>query len=432
MRLIHGLAMFAHQSILGAAGWLGHAKARRWTVMRAETKARLTAAYNRLPASERWGWFHCASVGEFEQARPVMEWIREHRPEMPFLVTFYSPSGMDAFENRPPEWWGGHDTVAAIPVDRPRAVRDFLSALTPTGSEEPALDFLALVKYEIWPELLRQLADRNVHTALFAAHVLPGHFPFNRWGSWHRDSWHFLGQILVQDKGSQGFLERYGLASEWAGDPRIDRVWQTVQESVVVRDKALEQWVAGRDCVVAGSTWGPDEKALLSVDWQPNQCLILVPHEWDATRIERLLSDCKSKGLRPVRWSDHRLQKPTNGLPEGNVLIVDAMGFLSRLYRFGNWAVVGGGFGVGIHNTLEPAAHGAAIFTGPNIERFKEALDLRALGALHVAATPDLLGAVLQAALGDEKTGEAGDRAAKYVRENQGAAERIALKILGQ
>lgn len=402
------------------AATCGHAKARGWLTMREGRLKALGVATSRLKPGQQWMWFHCASVGEYEQARPVMEAWRSLHPGDAFLLSFYSASGWDVFARRQPEWWTAADHVTAMPLDVRASMRSFVQAAG--GAER--LRGLLFAKYDAWPTLVAELIRARAPVGLFAGHVLPGRWPFRWGGGYQRQAWKAMRRVWVQTEASLTTLSAYGVNAEVAGDPRFDRVLDAVGQHQP--DQALQMWVNDRPCFVVGSAWQPEWDAAREA-WQEGQCAIVVPHEWTAESIAAEASRWEVMGARPVVWSAHRSADARAALPEGDVLIVDAMGELLDAYAVADVAVVGGGFGAGVHNTLEPAAHGKRILVGPQVGRFAEVAALETAGALSVCDSPTTLREAIQSALQNvDVSRRAGFKAAKYAHQNAGAGIAIA------
>ena len=419
-RLMHALAMQLYRFLISLAAAGGHAKAKGWIAMRTGSIERLVTATGQLQPEQKWMWFHCASVGEFEQARPVMEAWRALHPEDAFLLTFYSPSGWNAFASRQPQWWRLDDHAEALPLDRKADAIRFLRA---AGGLERIRGML-LAKYDVWPNLISVLAASGVPTGLFAGHVLPDRWPFRVGGSYQREAWKALDRIWVQGEDSVEVLSSFGIQSDAVGDPRFDRVVQAADSCS--HDAALEAWINERPCAVIGSAWDAEVGAAIDA-WRPGQCFLVVPHEWNAASIRAMAERWRSRGAEPVIWNDHRREDCRAALPSGDVLIVDAMGELLALYAVAQVAVVGGGFGQGVHNTLEPAAHGVPVLVGPKVERFAEVEALRQAGALAACLTPTELSTSLSEALEDAAAcNQKGDAARAFARRQAGAGRRIA------
>ena len=412
--------MRLYRAGIGLAAAFGHAKARGWLAMREGRLEALGVATSRLKPGQQCMWFHCASVGEYEQARPVMEAWRSLHPGDALLLSFYSASGWDAFIRRHPEWWTPADHATAMPLDVRTSMRSFVQAAG--GAER--LRGLLFTKYDVWPTLVAELTQLRVPVGLFAGHVLPGRWPFRWGGGYQRQAWKAMRRVWAQTEASLPTLSAYGVNAQVAGDPRFDRVLDAVGRHQP--DQALKTWVNHRPCVVVGSAWQPEWDAAREA-WQKGQCAIVVPHEWNAESTSAEASRWEARGARTVVWSAHRGKDTRAELREGDVLIVDVMGELLDVYAVADVAVVGGGFGNGVHNTLEPAAHGKRTLVGPEVGRFTEVAALEATGGLSVCPSPSALREAIQTALQNvEATRRAGAKAAAYARENAGAGMAIA------
>ncbi|MBN31939.1 MAG: hypothetical protein CL845_08155 [Crocinitomicaceae bacterium] len=418
--IFHGLVMRLYRLSIGLSAVFGHAKARGWLTMRKGSLDGLRNSTSQLKQRQQWMWFHCASVGEYEQALPVMESWRKLHPDDALLLSFYSASGLEAFALRQPEWWQEFDHATAMPLDVRPAVQAFIAAAGGTMR----LKGLLITKYDVWPTLLSLLRSDGVPVGLFAAHVLPGRWPFRFGGNYQRQAWKSMRHIWVQTELSLSSLSRYDINAEVGGDPRFDRVIEAVRQHRI--DEALRSWVNDRPCLVVGSAWQP-ELAAARESWQQGLCAIVVPHEWTIASMADEVARWELAGARPVLWSAHRGREARAVLPPGDVLIVDAFGELLNAYALADVAVVGGGFGKGVHNTLEPAAHGKRILVGPNVQRFAEVAALEKTGALTVCDSPSALCVQIQAALYDlESTRQLGAQAEAYARHNVGAGKAIA------
>ena len=341
-----------------------------------------------VPSLE-YAWFHCASLGEYEQASPVIESYVSLNPKTPILITFFSPSGYNPVMENPPSWIRKGDSICALPFDTPGRIRAFLKSV------DYRIKFFATCKYEVWPELMKQLQGASIHTCIFGAHIYKGSALLRKsiFGAFLRNSWSQFSTILTQDSSSVEELEQFKISSEAIGDPRVDRVLQLAINAKPSAD--LLKWKSSSELVVAGSTWRPEEISLTTLPWSESRKLLIAPHEIEKSHIDEILSLFNSTSRIASLLSEGRLDTP--------VIIADSMGELTSYYHLADLAVVGGGFGKGIHNILEPAAHGIRIITGPKIRRFREAVKLKEEGVLNTVSESNLLASVVWSALSAEK-----------------------------
>lgn len=356
-------------------------------------------------------WFHAASLGEFEQARPLIERLRREQPETTILLTFFSPSGYEVRKN-----YDKVDRVAYLPFDRPALVRRFLDAVRP--------GIAVFVKYEFWGNYLGELKARNIPTYIIDAIFRKDQVFFKPWGGVFRDMLGDFTHLFVQDENSRKLLSSVGVDNVTvAGDTRFDRVTDIMASTVEL--PGIEKWLKQSPfTLIAGSSWQPDEERYIPwLNSNPDVKAIIAPHEFDGERIEILrkrlagrtacVSECRSGG--DIMVPD-----------DARVLIVDCFGLLSSLYRFGDVAIVGGGFGTGIHNINEAAVYGMPVAFGPKHQKFKEAADLLGAGGAFEYTSADDIGAFLTMMKTDRAAlDKAGEAAGGYIRKNLGASDRI-------
>lgn len=406
-----------HAAIRLSARW--NPKAAAWVKGRQGLWERLQA---KAPQLHGCLWMHCASAGEFEQGRPVLEAIRQARPDVPVLLTFFSSSGVEAHSR---------STLAThvdyLPPDGPHNARHLMRLLRPRAA--------VFVKYEFWYHHLVALHREAVPTFLISATFREGQ-PFFRWyGSAWRRMLRCFTAIAVQNEASRALLMRLGpLPVHLGGDTRFDRVAAIAQAREEV---PLAHAFAGNGPVlVAGSTWPNDERllaeTLLAMGRSAPKCLV-APHEM----LEGPLAELERSFPKPLaRWSELERTRPENiaatlGAGSHGTLLVDRMGLLSRIYRYGHVAYVGGGFGEGIHNLLEPAAWGLPVIFGPKHAKFPEALALIQAGAGVEVRHADGLRHALDHWFSDEAARmAAAEAAARFVRERVGATAKAARLVL--
>ncbi|MEA5005493.1 MAG: glycosyltransferase N-terminal domain-containing protein [Rikenellaceae bacterium] len=325
-------------------------------------------------------WVHCASVGEFEQGRPLIEQYKSENPDKKILLTFFSPSGYELRKN-----YSKADWVYYLPIDLKRNAVAFLDTVQPSMA--------LFIKYEYWFNYLFELKRRNIPTYVVSAIFMPGQRFFSWYGSIFRKMLECFSHIFVQDVMSKKLLEAIGIHNVTVtGDTRFDRV-----KSVAAAGKdipQIEMFSKGHSCWVAGSTWPTDEKIIVSALRKlPDNKLIIAPHEVDKKHIENLLTLFKDyKVVRYTELSDREINEQLKSILEAaDIMIIDTIGILSSVYRYCDFAYIGGGFGTGIHNILEAATYGVPVLFGPKYTRFKEAVDLVAQGGANSIATHEEL-----------------------------------------
>jgi 3-deoxy-D-manno-octulosonic-acid transferase len=363
----------------------------------------------------KYVWFHAASLGEFEQGRPLIEKIRKENPEYKILLTFFSSSGYEVRKNYP-----GADIVCYLPFDHYRNARKFLDLIKPVMT--------IFIKYEFWMNYLHQLKKRNIPTYIISAIFRPSQIFFHWYAKKYRDVLNDFNWIFVQDGDSRDLLNRFGHDEVTiSGDTRFDRVFEIAEnrKSIPLVEKFLEEKDESTSLVlVAGSTWEKDEEILIPYfNNNPDMKLIIAPHEIGTERIKSLLSRIN----RPVALYS---QGNEDEIAKAGCLIIDCIGLLSAIYRYGNVAYIGGGFGCGIHNILEAAVYGIPVLFGPNYHKFKEARELIACaGAMSVATESEYATVLNNYKAYSTLLQENGKSAEDYVTRNLGATNKIYEKI---
>lgn len=387
---------------------LWHIKARLWVRGRRNWYNTLSQSF--VPTKGKVIWFHCASLGEFEQGRAVMELFKQRHPDWQLVVTFYSPSGYEVRKN-----YAVADWVCYLPLDTPRNARRFVEAIRPSVA--------VFVKYEFWYYYLRELHRQNISVYLISAIFRREQAFFKSYGSMYRKWLLLFTGLMVQDRASVDLLAEYGITRgvQLVGDSRFDRVWQAAMGQMRSLE-TIEQFCAGTSIFVAGSTWMPDEERLRSVidilpaGWK----FILVPHEIHEANIQVWMSRYAGQVVRYTK------EYTSEELHAARLLVVDQVGLLLSIYRYAAIAYIGGGFGVGIHNTLEPASCGLPVLFGPNFKAFREARELLARGAALTLQTAEDFKHELLALMADSSRREEMGRLAKeYVATNIGASTKI-------
>ncbi|MBO7316634.1 MAG: 3-deoxy-D-manno-octulosonic acid transferase [Paludibacteraceae bacterium] len=347
-------------------------------------------------------WVHVASFGEFEQGRPVIETIKEKNPEAKILLTFFSPSGYEICKNYPLA-----DIVCYLPIDTPRNARRFVNAIQ--------IEKAIFVKYEFWRNILSELKKREIPTYLISSTFRKNQLFFSPCGISHRKVLNCFTHIFVQNESSKNLLQKINIHDVTiSGDTRFDRVVKIAQNAK--QFPLIRIFAESQNVLVAGSTWEKDEKIIIKhFNKNHSQKLIIAPHEISKHRLEVLCSKIK----RPyVKYSEATEENVT----QADCLVIDGFGLLSSIYQYGSLAYIGGGFGVGIHNTLEAAVWKIPIIFGPNYQKAEEAKDLIACGgAISVTNQEEYKKALTQ--LLNEKN--AGEQAGIYVQQHAGSTDLI-------
>ena len=358
-------------------------------------------------------WMHCASLGEFEQGRPVLETFRAKNPEVRIVLTFFSPSGYEVQKN-----YKGVDFVFYLPLDTYKNASRFVDLVAPCK--------VFFVKYEFWMNYLRVLEERNIPVYLFSALFREDQVFFKGYGFPFRKALKSFRHIFVQDSKSAELLLKIGYQKiSVTGDTRFDRVNRIAIQAK--RFPEIERFIGDSFCVVAGSTWVHDEILLMKFI---NECAfpikyIIAPHEINAQNLERL-----SQGiLKPLVFYSGIEKSP---IEECQVLIIDNVGMLSSLYRYGKVAYVGGGFGKeGIHNCLEPAVFGIPVLFGPNYAKYREAVGLVSCGGgFPIHEYKDLSARLKTFYSQPEDRVKTGALSAAFIQSELGATEQILMQSL--
>lgn len=390
---------------------LRHEKARKIIDGQAVTMQRLK---KELSPEGGYIWIHAASLGEFEQGRPLIEMIRRNHPDAKILLTFFSPSGYEVRHNFPLV-----DAVVYLPFDTKKNVRQFLDTVKPRMA--------IFVKYEFWGNYLNELKLRGIPTYIISAIFRKSQPFFKPWGGEFRKMLTYFTHIYVQDEGSRELLAGIGIKNVTvAGDTRFDRVTDIMESCVEIPQAAA----LNRDAsltIVAGSTWPPDESYLLPCfNAHPGMKLIIAPHEVNEERIAAIESQLNRPSCRLSTATPEEAAKC-------DCIIVDCYGKLSSAYRYGNIAYIGGGFGVGIHNLNEAAVYDIPVIFGPHYHKFKEARDLIKCKGGFSFSNKEEFDAIIEPIVNDKKLREQyGKNAGNYIKENLGATRIIYADIVGR
>ncbi len=355
-------------------------------------------------------WIHASSLGEFEQGRPIIEAIKAHYPEQKIAITFFSPSGYEVRKNYPKA-----DLICYLPFDLPNNVNRFLNILKPKQA--------IFIKYEFWGNYLNALAKRNIPTYIISAIFRPSQIFFRPYGSYFRRILQNFEHLYVQDENSKKLLKDIGITKvSVTGDTRFDRVLEIRSQAKEL--PLIEQFSKEKFTLIAGSSWPKDEEIFIDYfNRHPEMKLIIAPHEIHEEHIQFILSRLNRTAIRYTQADEKNIQK-------ADCIIIDCFGLLSSIYRYGQVAYVGGGFGAGIHNVPEAAVYGIPVIFGPNHKKFKEAKELIiAGGGFSISRSEDFELVMDRLLENKEFLSKAGITAGQYIQNNSGASKKILKEL---
>ena len=407
-RLFYHLFRLTYPIVLRIAAPF-HPKAKAWVVGRAGIFQQLEKLRGQGPTI----WIHCASLGEFEQGRPVIEHLRSQYPNYKILLTFFSPSGYQHLQHYP-----GVDWVFYLPMDSPSNAKRFLDVVNPT--------LAIFVKYEFWFYYLKKLHYRKVPLLLISASFRPEMSFFRWYGAFARKMLTRFDRIFVQDESSKHLLSTIGITEtvEVAGDTRFDRVAAIAAQTRSFPE--IDAFMNGKPTIIIGSSWQADEQLWQRV-WPRIKSLgiklLIAPHEVNGSHILQLQKLFPEAVL-------HSTLPMSNIEPEPAVLIVDRIGLLAHLYRFGWVNYVGGGMTpAGVHNVLEAAVYGRPVICGPHIKKYREAVELaEAHGSVVLPETQtatELVERLKMWMSNPDLSSEIGEKAASFVMQRTGSVNKI-------
>ncbi|MBR4561239.1 MAG: 3-deoxy-D-manno-octulosonic acid transferase [Bacteroidales bacterium] len=409
MRVFYTIGVCLYSLGVRVAAMFGNAKARLWVEGR---EAKALEPVER--PNEQWIWFHAASLGEFEQGRPVIEAIKQTHPEFKILLSFFSPSGYEVRKNYPLA-----DEVLYLPADTPSHAKAWVQRH----------HFVAafFIKYEFWFNYMRALEEANIPLFYVALILKPDSYFFHWYGSWFRKQLKTVDHFFVQDQATAESLKQHGMDNVTVcGDTRFDRVAAIAEQAKPFPE--VERFIAGRKCIIAGSTWPPDERLWLTFASRlpEDYCLIIAPHDISDSHVAQIkamfpnslcYSELEPDQLRSLSLSKGRLTK---------ILIINTIGILSQLYQYARFVYIGGGFGVNIHNIQEPVTFGCPVIFGPKYKSFKEAVDLVALhGAFPVHNADELESTALRLMDDEAFYAQASATCLNYLKSQVGATKII-------
>jgi 3-deoxy-D-manno-octulosonic-acid transferase len=355
---------------------------------------------DRTPKDMQPVWFHFASLGEFEQGRPVLEKLKDIQPDTKVVITFFSPSGYEIRKNYPLA-----DAIFYLPLDSPKNARKFIALVNPKMA--------IFTKYEFWPNYFLQLAEQKIPLYIISGIFRPQQLFFKWYGDFYRTILRQVSYFFVQNEQSLKLLNSIDIQNVMvSGDTRFDRVYENAKKPKPL--PVIENFCNKQDTIIVGSSWPEDESILAEIlDSLKGWKLIIAPHEIDEAHITSIVKLFPTA----LRYSEIKSNETVH--TESQILIIDNIGMLSSLYSYGKIAYIGGGFGAGIHNTLEAAAFGLPVIFGPNYEKFQEAKDLIDLGAAQSVQNSS----ELRQALSHFSVGNQSKVAQNYVLNKKGATD---------
>ena len=406
MFIIYNIGIYFYQFIIR---WVSifNPKAKLWIVGRKNWRHKLEEA---TKGSENIIWFHAASLGEFEQGRPLIEKIKAEQKEVFILLTFFSPSGYEIQKD-----YKYADYVCYLPADTLNNAKDFISIVSPQK--------VFFIKYEFWFNYMRELKRQQNSLYLVSGVFRESQIFFKPYGNWFAKQLQAFTYFYVQDEISVENLKSLGYNNVLlAGDTRFDRVIEIAEQSKDI--KLVKDFIGEYPCLVIGSSWSKDEDLLVEyINTHPNYRYVLAPHEIK----ESHLSEIESKISVPTqRWSNSQ----KGAKKEAVVLLVDNIGMLSSIYKYANLAYVGGAFSAGLHNILEAAVFGIPVIFGPKYSKFPEAKDLIDVQAAFSVSDYDKLSQTLDLLFLDKsKNSEAGEKSKLFIYKSKGSVEVVAKHI---
>ena len=385
-----------------------NSKAKLWTEGRKDIFKQLSIAFEQNKSQVIWT--HCASLGEFEQGRPVLEQLKTQYPNAKILITFFSPSGYEVQKN-----YNGADWIFYLPADSKKNAKRFLNIVKPS--------IAIFIKYEFWFYYLDALKQREIQAILVSGNFRLNQIFFKWYGSFYRNMLQLFSHLFIQNEESKFLLTTIDITENVtvSGDTRFDRVIEIAEQFSSI--EAIEKFIQHNKVVVAGSTWTEDDEEINHyANTHQDIKFIIAPHIIEEDRMKECLKLYK-KSILFSQWQ----QQTDNSNNQYNVLIIDNVGMLSRLYKYGTICFVGGAFdGDGVHNVLEAAVFGNPVFYGPIYKKYKEAADLIKLGGAISVENALELEQQFEALLHDESLcSSIGTKAAAYVYANKGATKFI-------
>lgn len=407
MKLLYSIGIRLYGFLIRVSS-LFNSKAKAWVRGRKDLLINIEITFEEKP---KCIWIHCASLGEFEQGRPLIEEIKKAKPDHKVLLTFFSPSGYEIRKN-----YSGADFIYYLPLDTKYEAKKFVELTNP--------EFAVFIKYEFWPNYINELHKRNIPLYIASAIFRQDQVFFKSYGKWMRSTLQKISHLFVQNQESENLLKSIGInQTTITGDTRFDRVSSVLNNPNEI--PLIKEFKGDKLLFIAGSTWPEDDKILVElINHSDTTKFIIAPHEINEKSIHSLIQQINKKTLRLAELNIENTE-------ETKVLIIDKIGILSHLYQYANIGYIGGGFGAGIHNTLEAAAFGMPLLFGPNYHKFKEAIDLVSLKAAYqIEGKEGLIKHYTNFITKRDLLESISKKSKDYVSNNLGATEKIITEIL--
>lgn len=369
-------------------------------------KGRLNQNFNLLPnKTDKRYWFHCASLGEFEQAKPLIENIKKNNPKASVVISFFSPSGYNYQKN-----YTLADFVFYLPLDTKHNAKKTIKAVQ--------ADCVIFIKYEIWYHFITQIHKQNIPCFLVSAVFRENQFIFKPIGKWLLNVLPLYKKIFLQNEESANVLKKNNISNyEIAGDTRYDRVFEIAKKAT--KNNIIEEFVGHNQCLILGSSW-QQEESLLFEYLKTDNCIlkiIIAPHDISEQRINDI--------FKQFSWLKPQIYTSFDSNIQSSVLILNTIGQLSNAYQYATVALVGGGFGKGLHNILEPLAHNVPVIFGPQTERYPEAaMAIKEGVAISIVESGDLKEAI------EKHLSHLSSKSKDFIASNMGATDKMIAQIL--
>lgn len=409
MNLLYSIAIRSYSGAIAIASLFGNRKAQLWWKGRKKQWENLKS----INKDDEWIWVHVSSLGEFEQGLPVIERLKQNFPKYKILLTFFSPSGYEPRKN-----FQHADKVAYMPSDTMSNAKKLVNNFN--------IKAAFFVKYDFWFNYMKVLKKNNIPLYYISALLHKDHYFFKPYSFWFRKQLKNVTHYFVQNDETAQLLKSIDINDVTiTGDTRFDRVFEIARQSQSFPE--IENFINGRQCIIAGSSWQPDEKLLIpfSKEMPDNYCLIIAPHDISDSHIKQITSQLDDYVLYSQLTTDNGQQTFSEN-KKCKVLVVDAIGILKKIYKYARFAYVGGGFMSSIHNTQEALVFGCPVVIGPKYHKFVEAVDLVEEGGMFSVSNKKEFDDIFEQLMNDEDFyDKASGICQDYIQLSIGATDKI-------